>query len=307
MAGVAGATFQDDLLYRFGGGDPRITIAVLDGPVDRTHDCFRGARLTPLDTAPAARSDDRATAQGTHVASLIFGQPCSSVEGIAPLCRGLIAPIFASQSTRCAAPDLARAILLALAHGADIIDVSAGWNQLGAGDPHLRKAIAACSRRNVLIVAAADNDDFDGFVHIAAAGMRSSMLLVGAIEDARPPAADSGGRSRYCRQEILAPGLNVTGAALQGGIAQRSGANCAAAMVAALAGLLLTAQLRHGLAPDPRAAAAAILQSALPRCRERWLTGSDQVAAAIELLTSGSGHARPSGRAMMTRMRSLPN
>ena len=75
-------------------GDPGICVAVLDGPVDLSHPCFAGANVRRLDTLvedPAGRG--QMSLHGTHVASLIFGQPGSSVFGIAPKCRGLILPV----------------------------------------------------------------------------------------------------------------------------------------------------------------------------------------------------------------------
>src|SRR5438132_10397180 len=75
-------------------GDPRITIALLDGPVDPRTPALAGARLArdvaaesrPAQPGPALR-------HGTRVASLIFGQPGSGAGGIAPDCRGLVLPI----------------------------------------------------------------------------------------------------------------------------------------------------------------------------------------------------------------------
>jgi hypothetical protein len=45
-----------------GGGDRRITIALLDGPVDLAHPCFAGARLTELQTLAAGSGGGRALA-----------------------------------------------------------------------------------------------------------------------------------------------------------------------------------------------------------------------------------------------------
>ena len=186
MEGAAASTsqarsaFQQDILFAFGGGDPRVTVAVLDGPVDRTHECFRGARLVPVEGARRTRGhDSRAVARGSHAASVIFGQPCSSVEGIAPLCRGLIVPIVTDQ-LGCSSQGLARAIILALGHGAQLIHVGAGrFDPTDDRDPVLTKAIAMCRRRNVLIVAAAGSDGPD----LDHAGWGASMLEVRALED----------------------------------------------------------------------------------------------------------------------------
>ncbi|WP_394325535.1 S8 family serine peptidase [Methanosarcina barkeri] len=100
---------------------------------------------------------------GTHVASLIFGQPDSPVRGISPGCRGLIIPVFADgpgdSITPCSQIDLAHAITQAVDHGAHVINISGG-ELVSSGEPHplLAKAIRLCDKSNVLIVAAVGND-----------------------------------------------------------------------------------------------------------------------------------------------------
>src|SRR5437773_930973 len=76
-------------------GDRRISVAILDGPVDQSHSCFTEAHLTTLETVVSSSpSHGPATKHGTYVASLIFGQHASPVTGIAPECSGLIVPVF---------------------------------------------------------------------------------------------------------------------------------------------------------------------------------------------------------------------
>src|SRR5438105_4981883 len=110
-------------------GHAKICVAVLDGPVDVTHPSLNGANLVQrktlarIDAGPACR-------HGTHVASVIFGQPDGPVHGIAPHCSGTILPVFESaghDSIRpCSQLDLARAMIAALEAGAQIINVSGG-------------------------------------------------------------------------------------------------------------------------------------------------------------------------------------
>ena len=120
-------------------GESDICVAILDGPIDRAHPSLAGARLTQIETLVPARADDGpACRHGTHIASIIFGQPGSAVEGIAPGCSGVIAPVFASGPQNalimCSQIDLARAILQAVEYGTHIINISGG--QLSAtGDP----------------------------------------------------------------------------------------------------------------------------------------------------------------------------
>src|SRR5262245_13087668 len=75
-------------------GDPAICIAILDGPVDCTHPCFCGAELEVVPTWVNADHKGAAARHGTHVASIIFGQPGSAVRGISPRCRGLVIPVY---------------------------------------------------------------------------------------------------------------------------------------------------------------------------------------------------------------------
>jgi subtilisin family serine protease len=97
---------------------------------------------------------------GTHVASVIFGQPGSPVFGIAPHCRGLLIQVFSDhQKSRLSQLDLARAIEQAVQEGAHILNISGGERSpLGEPDPLLSRAIRLCEENDVLVVAAAGND-----------------------------------------------------------------------------------------------------------------------------------------------------
>jgi cyanobactin maturation PatA/PatG family protease len=275
-----------------GQGDPAITVAVLDGPVDVTHSCFRGGSLRPLETvASATAADGGASAHGTHVASLIFGQPGSLVEGLAPRCRGLVVPVFGDDSLRCSQLDLARAILLAIENGAHIINISGG-ELATSGEPHpvLAQAIDSCIRQNVLIVAAAGNDGCD-CLHIPAAA--NSVLAVGAMDEQGNPLPSSNWGAPYRSHGILAPGSNIMGAAQQGGIARKSGTSFAAPLVSGFAALLLSSQIRNGSPPDPRAVREALLKTAIPcipsgteEC-SRMLAGRINVPGAIDYINRG--------------------
>ena len=67
-------------------GEPEIVVAILDGPVNLSHECFQGANLKQLDSSASGLAiSGPALRHGTHVASLIFGQRTDSVLGIAPL------------------------------------------------------------------------------------------------------------------------------------------------------------------------------------------------------------------------------
>jgi len=108
-------------------GASEITIAILDGVVDTDHPCFDGAALTRLPTLVQHQATaGQMSTHGTHIASLIFGQPNSEIPGIAPQCRGLLVPVFADDNRKLSQLDLARAIEQAAENGAKVINISGG-------------------------------------------------------------------------------------------------------------------------------------------------------------------------------------
>jgi subtilisin family serine protease len=118
-----------EALWALTRGDPRVCVAILDGPVDRSHPSLRGANLEQLDgPAPGQPDEGPACRHGTHIASILFGGHDSPIRGIAPDCRGVVIPIFESingQAFRsCSQLDLARALTGAVLAGAQIINMS---------------------------------------------------------------------------------------------------------------------------------------------------------------------------------------
>ena len=55
-------------------GDPRICIALLDGPVDCSHPTLAGARLTRSSFSGTNPGQGLALQHGTQITSIIFGQ-----------------------------------------------------------------------------------------------------------------------------------------------------------------------------------------------------------------------------------------
>ena len=249
-------------------GDPRVCVAVLDGPVDLDHPCFAGADLTvlPVLGGPKAVAGGPMSAHGTHVASVIFGQKDSPVEGLAPKCRGLIVPVFSDRAMKVSQLDLTRGIEAAVEAGADLINISGG--QLvddDEADEFLTRAVTLCRDRGVLIVAAAGNDRCPCH-HLPAA--MPSVLAVGAMDDDGQPLEFSNWGAEYGRQGLLAPGLDAPGAVPGGGIVALTGSSFAAPVVTGVAALLLSLQIDVGEEPSPHAVREALLAGARP-CRLR--------------------------------------
>lgn len=246
-------------------GDPSVCVAILDGPVDISHPCFAGADLSPIETlAPGVADRGQATAHGTHVASLIFGQPESPVHGLAPHCRGLILPVFRTDShgsiLPCSQVDLARAITSAVQHGAHVINISGGELAASAEAEHLlENAVRYCAEQEVLIVAAAGNNGCE-CLHVPAA--LATVLAVGATDAQGVPMPVSNWGSAYQTQGLLAPGDRIPGANPSGGTSELSGTSFATAIVSGVVALLLSQQQQRGQSFSPQSVREALLRSA---------------------------------------------
>ncbi len=275
-------------------GHPQVCIAVLDGLVDLKHPCFRGADLTELPTLVSGqvKPDGGMSLHGTHVTSVIFGQPGSPVMGIAPKCKGLLVPVFHDERLNLSQLDLARAIEQAVSAGAHIISFSGGQlTDEGEAEGWLKRSVQLCQDNNVLLVAAAGNDGC-ACLHVPAA--LPAVLAVGAMDDKGQPIDFSNWGETYQTQGILAPGENILGAQPGGGTTRLSGTSFATPIVAGVAALLLSLQIQRGEKPDPQKVRAAILNSALPCTladttdRSRCLVGKLNILGSLEYLFGGT-------------------
>jgi hypothetical protein len=284
-------------------GRPEVLIAVLDGPADLSHPCFAGADITTIsdDEFPASASGTAAQ-HGTHVASIIFGQHGSEVQGIAPKCRGLLIPIFDNRADGtiipCSEIKLASAILRAvreaerIAPGASlVINISGGqFSRTGQGHPLLADAVRRCNEKNVLLVAAAGNEGCE-CLHVP--GAMPSVLVAGAMDSAGMPLPMSNWGAAYRTQGILAPGENILGAMPGGGAVHSSGTSFAAPVVSGVAALLLSLQSKLGKQPNPQQIGKALLASAvkcnpesISNCRQ-YLAGVLNIDGAVSIITEG--------------------
>jgi cyanobactin maturation PatA/PatG family protease len=244
---------------------------------------------------PPTVSTGAASRHGTHVASVIFGQIGSPVEGIAPNCHAIFIPVFADgpagEFLNCTQLDLARAISRAAQEGAHVINVSGGQpSHSDEPEPLLANVLIDCARRNILVVAAAGNDGCE-CLHIPAAA--ASVLSVGAMDANGDPSPISNWGPAYQERGILAPGEHIPGAVPGGGIAYQSGTSFAAPIIAGLVGLLLSVQKQLGRTPDPETVRAALIASAL-ECdptrvddRRRCLAGRINPRGALALVIGG--------------------
>jgi cysteine desulfurase family protein len=278
-------------------GDSQVCVAVLDGPVDLSHPCFRGAQLSTLPSLVSSQADGGPASQhGTHVASVIFGQHSSAIKGIAPQCRGLAIPIFKDRDANSFAPcsqvDLARAISQAVEAGANIINISGGqFSPSGSAHPILADAVKRCASRGVLVVAAAGNQGCE-CLHIP--GAIPSVLAVGAMDVEGTPLDFS--NWGYRTDGVLAVGEGIRGASVGGDTSLRTGTSFATPIVSGLAGLLMSLQRKRGVEPTGHSVRSALIQTAIgcsqrsvANC-DRLLAGRINVSAAVATIVNGDNN-----------------
>ncbi|MCL4204285.1 MAG: S8 family serine peptidase [Pirellulaceae bacterium] len=276
-------------------GVPDVCVAVLDGPIDCQHPALEGANLKQLDSFTASgRQRGLPLLHGTHVASLIFGQHPGPFRGVAPHCRGIVIPVFDERDDGSLIPcpqlDLARAISLAIAVGANVINISGGRNDpTGQPEPVLTRALELCSRQGILVVAAAGNDGCR-CLHVPAAA--PTVLAVGATDRNGQPWEQSNWGDSYQFNGLLAPGQDILGAVPGGELATFSGTSLATALVSGVAALLMSTQATLGRPVDAATVRAALIDGARQHEPKtdgdpRTLAGVLNIAKSLTLLLPG--------------------
>ena len=247
------------------GGDPEIRIAIIDGPVDLGHPSLQDARLTLGQGVAGAAPADIQSFHGTHVASVIMGQPGGAVHGIAPNVTAVAYPIYREHDgvlLPISQAGLAQAINRAVSEGAHLINLSGGQlTRTGQAELILADAVQRCAEHGTLLIAAAGNDGCR-CLHVPAA--LESTLAVGACDLGGQPLDFSNFGRSYADNGILAPGEAVNGAAPQGGVVAQSGTSFATPVVTGVAALLLSRLHQSGQPVDPQAVRSALLASAAP-------------------------------------------
>lgn len=299
-------------------GDPELTVGVVEGPPELAHPCFAGADVDLVDCwwLPSTPPTDIAVEHGTYVASMLFGQPDSPFEGLAPHCRGRFAAALTDDTTVLDPINTARAFEELIEAGADIIHFSAAHPTLSNDTHHLlKRAIDHAERADVLVVAPAGNDY--GECDVAPAFLHT-VLAVGAHRRDGTVFGFSNWGPAYEDHGIVAPGEDVLGATPAGGVRAHKGTSVAAPLVTGAAALLMSLRRHSGLPADPLAVRDLLLATARP-CppddgdgdgdgdgeRKRCLLGRlDLAAAARRILAQGAentGHpglARSDGAAL---------
>ncbi len=245
-------------------GDDPVTIAVIDGPPDLSHPCFKGADVTVVDRPwdDRVEGDEGFVRHATFVASTLFGQPGTSVEGIVPHARGLIIPAGYDESTGDVdLLRLARSIEYAINLGVDLIHMAFCLpTATGRVDERFDRSVQAALAVGIGIIAPVGNDTNECQCQPA---ISPGVLAAGALDpEGRPfDYNNSGGILR--EQGVYTLG-DFAAAIDNGEVKAFHGSSCAAPIVTGVAALLLGRLRRvhgHGSFDQVRSA---ILSTATP-------------------------------------------
>ena len=213
-----------------------VTIAVIDSQLYPGLPEFVGADIVPQralgckdlqgDSIPTTSSDFAAW-HGTNVAALIVGsgmgyRSARGVQGVAPKASVLFFSIGSGsaevngQKTTCESFDgdpAAKAIVAAVAAGAQIISISAG----GGDSPELAAAVAGALRQGVVIVGALSNKLTETDSEYPAKS--NGVVGVQAIDSAGNIQTTDGAPNVNPATKVAGPGLGIL---LQGGFTDRT-------------------------------------------------------------------------------------
>jgi subtilisin family serine protease len=233
------------LLMDITSGDPRVKVAIIDGPIFKGHPLLSEAILLEIGTLGQGGCTENGSAacqHGTFVAGILAAKRNSAAPGICPGCTLLFRPIFFETTSRLeetpsATPnELADAIIDCVDAGARVINLSVALAQpQSKSEAKLEESLGYALRRGVVVVAAAGNQGAIGSTPIT----RHPWVLpvVGCDQQGRP-LNESNLSNSIGRQGFRAPGVGVRSLATDGKTITSGGTSVAAPFVSGAIALL---------------------------------------------------------------------
>ena len=253
---VPSQSLQFSSLVQQSAGDPRLSIAVLDGPANLSLPCFDSATVSQCHPCEgvAEPQTGRDLDCGTYAASALFGSSSSLQPGLVPECRGVMLPIFnagASARRSVSVGVLVSALEKAIALKVNIIYVGTGSVEAhlpcGAiNEPEvvrLESVLARCEALGIVVVAAINKNDRAPLCHLVNA---SQILAVRA----QVGSLNKTGEPTFLCNALVVCADKIRGASADGGVIEKSGDGVAAILATAALALLACAQLKAGVAPN---------------------------------------------------------
>ncbi|MGD6858027.1 S8 family peptidase [Bacillus infantis] len=213
-------------------GDEDIIIAVVDTGVDMDHPDLRKRLMKGYNVMQNSSDFDDDNGHGTHVAGIIASET-NNGEGIAGITwNNRIMPVKAMGSKGYGYTfDIAKGIIWAADHGADVINLSLGNYQPSA---FLEEAIRYAYDKGAVLISAAGNDNSEQPSFPAAF---PEVLSVSAV-------SYTGEKAEFSNYgyyiDVTAPGVYIPSTYFKNQYAALSGTSMASPHVAGLAGLILS-------------------------------------------------------------------
>ncbi|MBT2684928.1 S8 family peptidase [Bacillus sp. ISL-37] len=214
-------------------GTEEIEIAIVDTGVDLDHPDLRNRIVKGYNVINEKADPDDDNGHGTHVAGIIASETDNN-EGVAGMTWfSRIMPIKAMGAKGYGTTfDIAKGIVWAVDHGADVINLSLGNYQ---PSKVLEEAVRYAYQKNVVMVSAAGNDGSDQPTYPSA---YPEVLSVAAVDY-------NGNRASFSNYgdyiDIAAPGVYIPSTYFNKQYAALSGTSMAAPHVAGLAALIKSA------------------------------------------------------------------
>ena len=236
-----------ETLMSLSAGHPKITIGLIDGPVDFTHPAFEGSKIRTIKKSQLGACRDAsniACFHGTFISGILCSERGLAAPGICPSCEIILNPIFnkniddeknnGSGIIPSTTPEkLSDAIIETINAGARIINLSLGLSTspLIVYD-RLRQAYDYAVQKGVIIVAAAGNQGKIGNTSII---NHQWLIPVSACdENGRLDAMSNFGPS-IGRRGLMAPGVNINSTYPEGRYTRMSGTSFAALVTGGIA------------------------------------------------------------------------
>lgn len=214
-------------------GDEHIIIAVVDTGVDLDHPDLRRRLTNGYNVLENNEFPDDDNGHGTHVAGIIASDT-NNREGVAGITwYNKIMPVKAMSAEGVGTTfEIAKGIIWAVDHGADVINLSLGNYQPSS---LLKEAVDYAYDKNVVLISAAGNENTSQPSYPSA---YPEVLSVAAVNytGQRAPFSNYGD---YI--DVTAPGVQIPSTYFNQQYAALSGTSMAAPHAAGLAGLLLSA------------------------------------------------------------------
>lgn len=223
-------------------GTRAITVAIVDSGLDTAHPEFSGRLVAPWDVIDDDTDPEDTCDHGTHVAG-ILGATGNNGTGIAGMAWNVnLMPVRVLGGTCSGSEaDVAAGIDYAVAHGAQVINLSLGANTDSTCEerfPVMSRAVQDAYTAGRLVVAAAGNS---GAAMLLCPARQVEALAVGATT----PGDELAGFSNYGEGlDLVAPGDSIYSTLPGDGYGYKSGTSMATPHVAGLAALVWS------LAPD---------------------------------------------------------